>query len=299
MSSRIGHHRRGNVVAYMALFFAFGLGTAAPPAWAGTAGPTESLGMSRGLEYLTADFAAVASQAGPNVLCDGGDTVTGGGGRISGDPATAHLNATRPISTAGEGWVAEGTADSGSRTVSAFAICGGRAVSWVPLGPAPVPSGNVYGSGTACPQQEQNGVGGGVGGTGGNIRILATFPFRPTYDWGSYVYNAGGTQASISEYAGCSTAYPVRYVSDSVEVGAGKPGSLRVRCGKRQAVTGGGFDLGEPGFESPETRLVSSRPVDLKPDANHVPDDAWLAKAYNGSAETQPLHVYAICFKAI
>jgi hypothetical protein len=67
-------HFAGSLACFLAL---------AAPAAAGTPGPTQSLGKSKGLEYFKAKYASVVTQTAQPVTCASGD-VTGGGGALAG-----------------------------------------------------------------------------------------------------------------------------------------------------------------------------------------------------------------------
>jgi hypothetical protein len=88
------------------------------------------------------------------------------------------------------------------------------------------------------------------------------------------------------------TAGSLTYMRDSVlSVTPGTTASPVVECPAGQHLTGGGIDAVR-GY--PYGILNSSNPVDGS-DGNSRPDDAWIGRVVNTSADTLPADAYAIC----
>jgi hypothetical protein len=92
----------------------------------------------------------------------------------------------------------------------------------------------------------------------------------------------------------CVDAENVRTVHrEAIRVAAGEHRTLRVGCGQRDHVSGGGAhisgvqDLG---------RLVATFPYD-DGDGDDVPDDGWKVRAYNVSGVDKHVRAFAICFR--
>lgn len=269
----------------------------AAEAQAGTQGPTESLGKSKGLEYVTAPFDGIVTQAGPHANCDEGDIVTGGGGSIAGQASSAHLNATYPVGPTYDAWQAEGTSHlNGPRTVTSYAICTSKSVSWTSSGTQQVAMGATQGFGTACPTG--TGTGGGISSLGGDLELLGDFDPSVTFERSAFVHNDGAATSTINQFVGCSTELSVKIRQGSKTVKPGKSGKLKVACAEKEAVLSGGYDFAaQPGFELVDSNLNASIPFDSKSDKKKVPDDGWSVRAFNGAASTQTLRAFAACLK--
>ncbi|MEO8091981.1 MAG: hypothetical protein ABI726_04660, partial [bacterium] len=258
---------------------------AVPAASAGAPGPTVSLGKSHGLEYMKAKFRGVVSQAGPPANCDGDNQVTGGGGSISGDPATARLNATYPLDGASTGWQSEGTATSGTaRKVAAWAICGTKAVDYRSQLGAALGDNTVSFGLIPCVPAAPDPLSGGGRATGPGILIIANQPVLPpsTVGWQTVPYNNSGSDTVWNSYAVCSGDYEVRYRSSApTKLKAGEAGGAVARCKPNEAVLGGGFVGTNDEVVGYRTSMLATKPWDSKNDAKKVPDDGWSARARN------------------
>jgi hypothetical protein len=261
----------------------------------GSAGPTISLGKSRGLEYMKAKHENVITQAGAPANCDGDASVIGGGGSISGPSGNAMLNASYPV-TAGEGWQAEGRGPAGSpRTVATYALCGVNDVTFssdtVPLIP-----GGSFNRGVECTGSEQR-IGGGLRGVGGNVVIRGLVPHPDnTYDWISRTVNLHATQsANVTFYDACTSSYDLRYRDAAERVADGQQGKVTARCTRREAVAAGGFEWTRGGSFQPGAWAVATQPWDSNEDAGKVPDDGWRIRSHNDSGQRMKLTAYAIC----
>ena len=264
-------------------------------AWAATAlgapvahgGSTIPLGSAHGLSYFQADQPGVTTPAGPTANCGEGKFVTGGGGSISGPADAARLTATRPADALLSGWTAEGAQlAGGAKTVSAFAICAATAGNYVQDSTAF--GAGASGDDASCGTAQVSG--GGVSSEEANFLYYQLLPDMPT-SWRADALHTSNDSETMTVYAVCSSVLDLRYRrSDRVRVPSGSEGTARVRCGRRQAVTGGGFETRSDFGPWP----LASRPFDGS-DGNAVPDDGWTARIYNDSQADVRLFAHAIC----
>ena len=229
----------------------------------------------------------VDTPAGPTASCGNGDLVTGGGGSISGPPDAARLTSTRPSDPTLDGWTAEGARREGDlKTVSAFAICGPTPGSYVQDSTAF--GGGASGDDATC--SAGNLTGGGASQEGTDFLYYQMFAQTPT-SWRVDALHTSTATETMTLYAVCSSVLDLSYrSSDRARVPAGTAGKARAKCGRRQAVTGGGFET-KP---VPGPWPVSTRPWD-GPDGNATPDDGWTARIYNDAQSGVRLFAHAIC----
>ena len=271
----------------------------APPAGAGIPGPTESLGSAGGFEYLKATFPVDETQAGATVACDEGEGVTGGGGSISGSGANAALNATYPSTSElffGEGWIAEGSASSGARTVTTYAICRGDPIGFSNGTGNLDAAGGAFDMTTDAQGDSFKQVIFGVQGSGGDVRILQLRPATDGLSWTTTIQNFAGESAQYTEwYVGNPALDPVLRQSDAITVKPGDTGKATARCKGGEAVTAGGLFSALGGEPRRDTWATSTRPYDSK-DNRKTPDDGWTIKVQNGrdTGKTK-IAAYAVC----
>jgi hypothetical protein len=272
------------------------LALVAPSAQAGIPGPTVDLGHAGGFEYKKAPFEDVVSQAGAPVLCDSGDTPTGGGGTISGSGKTAALNSSYPnTGPPGAFWHAEGSTSSTPRTVTTYVICGPADLSYShstsPVSAVGNP-GDVVPLSDSCDGNEI--ALGGVRGEGGDVRILATRVTGGGSALSSTVENFADVSANASQYYACTEAYDPSQRTASVKVPSGKARKATTRCHSDEAVIGGGLTSTSGGEPAISTWATWTRPFDSN-DKKRTPDDGWQVKLQNDSQGGNKLKVYALC----
>ena len=262
-------------------------------ALAGSAGPTESLGSSHGVEYLRATFDSVVTQAGAAAECDTGDYVLGGGGSISGDPATAELSVIAPTSTPDDGWRAEGATTAGARTVTTYAICGNDAAT-TKVATSSYAAGMEYSSGEECDAGDVS-LSGGVSAGNGDTTIATIRPdFQGVFDWNNRF--APESEDIVSRYVVCTSAYARTAKAEAKTVRRDTAAKVVRRCGKGHEILGGGFEADSGTALFPfAVHAISSRPWDDPKDRGKVPEDGWLAKLYNDTEAKLSLRTFAIC----
>jgi hypothetical protein len=262
-------------------------------ATAGMAGPTVSLGRAGGLEYLKATYENVVSQAGAPAVCDPGDFATGGGGAINGDPASAELSVIAPTDTPDDGWIAKGAGSGTPRKATTYAICG-RDITDTNTSTSSFPAGSEFSSGEECDPGDVS-LSGGVSANNGDTTIATIRPdFQGVFDWNNrFAVEADDT---VARHVVCSSEYArtVRRETESVRKDAA-PKVVR-RCGRGDAVLGGGFEVDNDELLFPfEVHAIASRPWDDPRDANKVPEDGWLAKVFNDTGARLTVKAFAVC----
>ena len=266
-------------------------------AQAGTAGPTTSLGKAGGVAYVTAKFENVYDPAGPPAECPGARDALGGGGRVSGQTNAGRMTTVAPISTAGEGWLAEGRVlgMSAGQTVHAFATCG-RTEAQYETSSVGLSSGFAVGLSAICPGGTKV-TGGGVSGNGGELVIHRSIPIdggdidtTPDDGWSTYVTNTSGGSVTVTSYAVCAGSLKLRYAFAPKAVAPTSAGKATAGCPKGTVVVGGGFNGPDEGL------LHASIPKDTK-DAGKVPEDGWFARLHNPGANPATVTTHATCLK--
>ena len=278
---------------------AVGLATAligTPAAHAGTPGPTESLGKSKGLEYMRAKYLQAASQTTQPATCDGG-SVVGGGGSMAGPAPESTLNETYPSQPTA--WHAEGNTTQGSQTLTAYAVCGQFSLSYQSSQSA-LGTNTVLIATVLCEGAEEP-IAGGGGATGPGIRTIASFPRLPPNNplgWHPYAHNTSGNDTLWDSYVICAALDAKYRESPEIRVRPNETGKAIAKCKPTEAVVSGGW-LGRrekvTGFV---TRALTTKPWDSKDDKNKVPDDGWLAKAQNLHTQNIDLVANAVCKRA-
>ena len=267
---------------------------------AGTFGETESLGKSKGLEYMRARHLDVSMQAGAPAVCNGEASVVGGGGSINGASRNAMLNASYPPSP-GESWQAEGrTLGMRARTVTSYAVCGANDVTFSANPVNDIPPGGTFNTGDECADGERP-IGGGLRGVGGNAVIRGLiprpeFPIPGLYDWTGRVVNLHETESSdVTFFRACTSAYTLRYRSAAEGVPAAQQGKVTARCKRQEAVAAGGFEWTKGGMPQLGVWAVATQPWDSSDDRRATPDDGWRVRSHNDSGQRMKLTTYAIC----
>lgn len=266
----------------------------APPAQAGTPGPTESLGKAQGIEYLRAKFGSVVSQATQPANCDGDSSVTGGGGSIDGDPATATLNESYPDPPFS--WDAEGSSTGGPSTLTAYAVCAGTVPDYY-TSQSSLGTNTVLHSIAACGAGDP--IGGGGGATGPGIVLIGSEPRVPPsapVGWAPSAYNNTTNDTLFDSSVVCSDDLTVRYRrSDPIRLRPGETVKAIAHCRPNEAVLGGGFAGVKGEVIGYRIGALASKPWDSKQDAKGVPEDGWLAKARSLESLRVSLVANAVC----
>lgn len=272
----------------------------AGPAMAGTQGPTKSLGKAKGLEYRTATFPQVVSQAGASVDCKPDTFAIGGGGFIDGADGLSSLVTTTPDGVVGDiagGWLMQGTSTAGRDAVT-YAICAKVGLEFT-QGFTSFPG--TPGTNTAsasCPSGRL--VSAGIQNDGSNpVRILGSKPIDGP-DGGSVAddawqlvgENTGASMSTPTIWLACSETAVLTYASKTKNVPQGALGKPIAKCPNRYAVTGGGFEANAGGTPS------GLSPWDSK-DRQKTPDDGWKALVYNASIDTLAITSTAICLRGL
>jgi hypothetical protein len=261
----------------------------------GSASAGTSLGSVGTIEYLKVAQTDVVAQDGPGAPCDEGDTVTGGGGSISGSPANAALNGTAPSGGPG-GWRAEGsTTGISPRKVTTYAICGEATFGYTTANYNVDHAGDsddVTQASQGCSALDT--VLGGIRSVDGNVRIFRTHPTSANTQWAISVQNFANVDATATQWWACTDDYDVTRRSDTSTVRRGDTGKATVICERNEAVINGGLAITASGDPHRDTWAVATRPWDSS-DKNKTPEDGWQAKAYNDSTTRVQLKVFALC----
>ncbi len=270
------------------------LGFLAPPAGAGTQGPTVSLGTAGTIEYLRTKYPEVVTQAGPVTNCTSGDFAIGGGASISGSGAISHLNASAPLNP-GQGWVAEGrTLGIGGRTVTGWAICSGAQPSLTSATEGLDPGASLN-SGFSCPAG-QSMLSGGAEAQAGDIVINGMFPRLEISSWTYSIENLGASGATGRASLLCAEV-DQRFRAKTEPVEPQRASTVIATCPVNQVVAGGGFKMARNGVWQHNVWALTTRPWDSPDDADKVPEDGWLIKSYNDTDNRVALTAYASCLK--
>ena len=260
-----------------AVSVALALSVAAPPAFAGTPGPSVSLGKSKGIEYFKGTYPDVVTQTSQPVMCDtggGGEVeVTGGGGSISGPAETSTLFESYPLPQ--EAWQVEGASTAGVQKMTGFAICGPVDLVYVINQTSIGTNTNTFAT-AVCPDP----IGGGGGATGSGLRLNMSQPQLPpsTAGWATHMVNSTGSDSLFDYYGICGT-YDVKFRRASTKIDDGETGSVTATCKARETLLGGGFAGVKNEVIGYQVDLLATKPVDSKDDAKKVPDDGWQVKA--------------------
>ncbi len=271
-------------------------------AHAGSPGPTKSLGKAKGLEYRTATFPSVVSEAGATVECRNATFALGGGGLIDGADGLSTLIGSAPAdlnpNDSANSWQALGTSMNG-RDERTYAICSKEAISFVPGFTSFPATPGVETREVGCPSGRL--VSGGIFNDDGNpVRILESTPIDSSGDldstpddgWRLVAQNNGGSASTPIIFMVCSETAVLTYVSENKNVPQDALGKAIAKCPNRYAVTGGGYEAQGVG---PPTGLT---PWDSK-DKKKVPEDGWAARVYNASLDTVAVTSTAICLKKL
>jgi hypothetical protein len=271
-------------------------------AHAGSQGPTKSLGKAKGLEYRTATFPSVASQAGATVACKDDTFALGGGGLIDGADGLSALTSSAAVDVnpddSANSWQALGTSTAG-RDEQTYAICSKAALPFAPGFTSFPGSPGIQTREASCPSGRL--ISGGIFNDDGNpVRILESTPIDTSSDldsapddgWRLVGENNGGSTSTPIIFMMCSESAELTYVSKNKNVPQGALGKSIAKCPNRYAVTGGGFEAQAVG---PASGLS---PWDSK-DRKKVPEDGWQARVYNASIDTVAVTSTAICVKKL
>ena len=255
---------------------------------AGAPGPTESLGKSKGLEFVAATYSNVASHTSQEASCPGEREPIGGGAAFSGSANDARLHQlyAAPISDS----LGSGESQPVRRDEKPHLLC------------------DLHQAGP--PVQEQRPVRADpwrFGGRDGCLQSARRADFLRRLDhqqfcrrldldialqrrglehddrqWGNDI----ATEATA--YATCAAGFDLRYPKVSkAGVPAQATAKLIAKCKQSEVVTGGGFN--GPFGMYPSV----SAPWDSN-DKGEVPDDGWILKARNGF-EAGRFTTHAIC----
>ena len=266
----------------------------AAPAVAGISGQTESLGKSKGLEYMRASFPNVLTQTPQPANCDGDAQIVGGGGSISGPAPQSTLNETYPVPPSA--WQAEGNSTGAARTLKAYAVCGGFVPEYE-SNQSSLGENTVLIASALC-AVDTNPIGGGGGATGAGIRTIASFPRLPPNSplgWHPFAHNTTIDDTLWDSWAICSELDVKYRESARVRIGPGETGKAIAKCKAKEAVVSGGWAGKRENVIGYTMRALTTRPWDSKQDANKVPDDGWLAKAQNLHTQGIDIVANAIC----
>jgi hypothetical protein len=266
----------------------------APAANAGTPGQTESLGKSKGLEYMRAKYLGVATQTTQPANCDGDAQIVGGGGSMAGPAPQSTLNETYPVPPSA--WQAEGNTTQGARTLTAYAVCAGFVPSYENNQSALTENTVLFASASCEPELEP--IAGGGGATGGGIRTIGSFPRLPPstpLGWITPAHNTTMNDTLWDAYAICSDLDVKHRESARVHVGADETGTAIAECKPTEAVVSGGWAAKREDVTGFVARALSTKPWDSKDDGNKVPDDGWLVKAQNLHTQRIDLVANATC----
>jgi hypothetical protein len=275
---------------------AFALGVAGPS----QAATTQTLGTVGGLKYVRADGTlpqTVGTRTGDFVqaYCGSVWTATGAGVAVGGDPSVSFLSATDvgKYGVYGGGWHAL----QPDQKLSVYGICAKTATVTADTRYAnfPTPPSSV-GFTTGCAAGHV--LGGGVEGPYLDSHVGASMPVDgpdadkvPGDGWrGSSAALSGSSPIMLIHYV-CGTGPTPKYRSTKTQVLPGEKGTLKVGCRNSQHVTGGGALVSGPVSDG---HTSASRPID-GPDADHIPDDGWLATVSNDSGSAETAKVTAIC----
>jgi hypothetical protein len=275
------------------------LGTSSP-AQAGSAGPTVSLGKSRGLEYMKATYEQpVLSQESQPVSCDGAAEPTGGGGSISGRSSNAGLNESFP---APAGWTVEAsTSGASGRSMNAHVVC--SAFETESLSPETTLGPDEAASlAPSCGTPGSAATGGGISGPASGLLVNATYsppPPHPPATWYGLATNTAGADRMAEFWVLCTSAFVVRNRSESTRLKAGESGKVAVACKQSEAVLGGGGAGVVGGIARRGTWLTTSRPRDSKDDRNTTPDDGWIVRGHNEGPGKVALEAHAVCRRGL
>jgi hypothetical protein len=258
----------------------------------GTPGPTESLGTSHGIEYMTAKFESVLSQAGAPAVCDANDYVLGGGGSINGDPSSAELSVTAPTDIPDDGWLAKGASVGGPRTVTTYAACGNDATDTT-TATSSFAAGAEFSSGEECDPGEVS-LSGGVAANNGDTTIAAIRPDYVVFDWTNRF--AVESDDTVSRHVVCASEYSRTVKGKTASVRKDTAAKVVRKCNGGDEVLGGGFEVDNDEIQLPfEVHAITSKPWDDPQDANKVPEDGWLARIYNDTGAKLALKAFAVC----
>ena len=266
----------------------------AAPAIAGTPGGTESLGKSKGLEYMRATFPNVVTQTPQPANCDGDAQIVGGGGSISGPAPQSTLNETYPVPPST--WQAEGTSTNGAQKLKAYAVCGGFIPDYENT-QSSLGENTVLIASASC-ALDTDPIGGGGGATGAGIRTIASFPRLPPSSplgWHPFAHNTTMDDTLWDSWAICSDLDVSYRNSSRVRIGPEETGKAIARCTSKEAVVSGGWSGKRENVVGYTMRALTTKPWDSKEDANKVPDDGWLAKAQNLHTQGIDIVANAVC----
>lgn len=266
----------------------------APAANAGTAGPTESLGKAKGLEYMRAKFADVVTQTAQPANCDGDAQIVGGGGSMAGQPGASTLNETYPVPPSA--WQAEGNTTQGAQTLTAYAVCAGFVPDYE-VSQSPLSENSTLFALAPCDPADDP-IAGGGNATGGGINMIASSPvLSPSTPegWQPVARNSTIDDTLWDSHAVCSDLDVRHRESERVRLGLEGSGKAIARCKQQEAVVSGGWIGKRQEVQGFPTRALVSKPWDSKDDANKVPDDGWLAKVLNLHSQGIDLVANATC----
>jgi hypothetical protein len=272
-------------------------------ALAGSAGPTVSLGKSKGLEYLKATYAQpVLSQASQPVDCDSDLEATGGGGSISGRSSNAALNESYPDFSGLDGWTVEGsTSGASGRILNAHVVC--SAFETETLSPETTLGPDEAASlAPGCGVGGSAATGGGISGPASGLLVNATYPPPPPHPpatWYGLATNTADADRMAEFWVLCTGAFVVRNRSESTRLKAGESGKVAVACKDSEAVLGGGGAGLVDGIARRGTWLTASRPRDSKADRNRTPDDGWIVRGHNEGPGKVGLAAFAVCKRGL
>lgn len=257
-------------------------------AGASQAATTQTLGTVGGLKYVRANGTlpqTVATRTGDFVqaYCGSVWTATGGGVAVGGDAPDSFVSAldVGKYGVYGGAWHAL----QPDRNMSVYGICAKTASVTADTRytnfPAP-PSTAGFQVGCAAGHV----LGGGVEGPYLDSHVGASVPVDgsdadkvPDDGWrGSSAVLTGSSPLMLIHYV-CAMGPTPAYRTVKTQVPGGYQRTLKVGCKGSQHVTGGGTIISGPVSDS---HVTVSRPID-GPDADHVPDDGWLASVSHDS----------------
>jgi hypothetical protein len=271
-----------------------------------------NLGTVGGLTYMTDETSPVSAPGASSLeiaQCPDGAHLVGGGARIPGGGADAHLNGLFPTTNDGSAggfgtffWNANGA----DKTVIAHATCAtsGPSAAFRPGTGETESAPDAVSVKARCKRGESVSGGGAFVSTPiEEAFVNSSYPIddkdkgrKPDDGWKTRVQNRAGLGKSVTTYAICSErSFAYQRGEDTVPAGTGI-GFVPTCKGKKHLVSGGGKIGGSAG----DTVLRAIGPFDSllngdgSPDTDTVPDDGFDLNVANDGGD-RPIQIFAIC----